>query len=1136
MASLVALALCGCDGDGETPTPDANAGGSGGEGGMGGAGGTPADGGGGEADLGCLCPGAQTCDAAGDCVEPESCTAPEDCLAGRLCHEGACVDACLGDGDCGDGLRCDPEAGVCVDDDRCMSDADCPGGRCEQGACVAPCAADACPGLQTCDPGTGACIEPDVCADDIDCLDLRICLDGTCASPCAEDSECPGAQTCVEGECAEPATCTGDLDCTTDRLCVGGACQAPCGRVDCDGAQVCGGDGRCAEADPCGGDDGCFAGRRCDAGVCVEPCAEDAECAGVERCVEGRCVLPDACMLDAACGPGRICVEQQCVDACPARACPPDAMCDEATGRCVVQNACLEAADCAGAQRCVDGRCLEPAFCTGDLDCLGGRSCVDNTCVGLCDVDGDCPGRQRCAGGQCVEGAGCDADLDCLGARRCHPEIAVCVDACPDGACPAGLVCRAGLCGEPDGCLDDAECAGERVCRLGRCAVGECAAHDDCPGGTCADFACADAAPGACACPDGWACIAGACVQPGPCGGGTCPAGWVCRDDGLCGRCADDADCPGRCDDGICLDEIACESDDDCLPGHACLGGRCAIDFAGCVDDGLAHNGPDVAIALPPVALTGLVACEGVADWYRVGDAGAVRITVRAAADRPVPRVRLYAIDAAFDPELALAVAPAQPGEATLDAPPGDYLLSVEAAPGGGGPYGIDLRAVACADDSYERPWRNDRRADARRVAPGVIDGTLCVNDDDWFAVDVARRARISIEGAQATVGGQRAPLEVDGPAEVHVTGAVGARYRLVVEPIGDPAAACADAAPLPIGRATAAPVEGGADDFAPACRGASVGPDLAFAVEVPRAGMLSATLSAPEDGAELLLYRDCAAAPVACGTLGALDAAVEAATYYLVVDGRHRGDVEVTLDALSPLCLDPAPLAVGETPLMLPAGPADIGGACTDPDLGAIVRLVELDAPARARISLAGGGPEALLSIRGDCNGEPVACDVGAAPRLDTRLDAGTHAVIVQGAGAATVSLALEPVDDAPGFVDGCGAPFALGSGDALSLDGDLGGADDTVDLAACGALPGGADALAAFTLAAPTTVTAFIEQAAFGARLAIVDAGCAAVVECGSAMTGDVFAELPAGTYALVLEADGLGAGPFRVRLSAQ
>lgn len=1135
--------IAGCDGDESADPIDAmatvdGAGGSGGSGGSGGVGGGEpmADAG---PDMGCVCPGQQTCDAAGACVEPETCVGDDDCLAGRLCFEDACRAACLVDGDCGDGERCHPEVAVCVADDRCMDDGDCPTGACEEGECVAPCVDGMCPGRQMCDPATGDCMEPDDCADDLDCIADRICLDGACATPCGDDADCPGAQTCAGGQCAEPAVCAGDADCAGDRLCTAGACADPCGRVGCTGGLICdGGSGRCDEADPCADDGGCFPGRRCDDGRCVDPCGEDADCPGVQVCREGMCVEPSVCDFDAACGPGRICADGMCMDGCPAMPCPDGAVCDAETGRCAVPGGCEEAADCAGAQRCEAGRCVEPAVCNGDPDCLGDRVCRGGLCRSLCDRDVDCEGAQRCEGGLCVEGPGCVDDDACLGGRRCHPALAICVEPCPGGVCPGGLICGAdGLCAEPAICADEVDCAGDRICRLGRCFSagpdGPCLGGD-CPV-ACVDFACADAVPGACDCPDGWGCIDGSCAAPGPCG--ACPDGWHCAEDGLCLRCLGDDDCPGGgvCEAGVCHDPAACAIDDDCLPGHRCPFGRCEVDFAACDDDPIGQPGPDVAPLLPPVAFTGLRACDGVADWFRVGAAGGpLRVTVRFARDAAPPRVRLFP---AADPNAPLFEAAPQPGEARVAAGPGDYLVEVRAAPGASVTYGLQFEDdIDCAADRFERPWPNDDRDRARVVAPGVVEGTLCVGDEDWFRVEGDRRLRVAIEGATADVDGQRAPVEADGPLTIRVSALARADYRLSVTPVADPAAACAGAEPLALGVEQDATVDGGGDDFAPACRGPG-GAERVFALNVPRPGRLTADLRG--GGGALLLYRDCAAEPVACSAAaGGVDAQVEAGPYRLVVDGPFQGTVRVDLAAASPLCDDPEPLAPGPTVIRLPLGPAQIDGACTDPDLGAVVRRIDVAEAAIARLSLDGGGAEALVSIRAACADDAdLGCGLAPGPAVAPRLEPGAYFAVIQGEGEVTANLALEPAADLPGFADGCGGGvLALAPGADLPLEGDLTGADDTVDLAPCGGQPGGADAIVRFRLEEPARVSAFIEQAAFGARLAVLDDGCAAISACSDPMLGDVTAELAPGVYGLVMEANGLGGGPFRVRLRAQ
>ncbi|MCA9538644.1 MAG: hypothetical protein KC620_07130, partial [Myxococcales bacterium] len=256
-------------------------------------------------------------------------------------------------------------------------------------------------------------------------------------------------------------------------------------------------------------------------------------------------------------------------------------------------------------------------------------------------------------------------------------------------------------------------------------------------------------------------------------------------------------------------------------------------------------------------------------------------------------------------------------------------------------------------------------------------------------------------------------------------------------------------------------------------------------------------------------------------------------------VDGPYAGTVRYTLEAESPACTDPAPLRPDQPEnILLPVGPSAIGGPCTDPDLGAEVRAFRVDAASTARLTLQGGGADALLSIRGDCadGATQQACALGANASVSPVLSPGDYVAIVQGEGQVTVSLTLEAAAELPGFADACdAAPAALGVGSDLALDGDTTLARDTVDLAICGA-GGAADAVARFRLDAPARVTAFIAQAAFSARVAIVDGNCQQVVRCGDAMTGDVTVDLPAGVYALVFEGSTpADLGPFRVRLRA-
>lgn len=895
---------------------------------------------------------------------------------------------------------------------------------------------------------------------------------------------------------------------------------------------------RCVEAAPCDGDDGCLGDRLCIAGACTDPCAEDADCPGADVCDAGRCVPPSGCEIDLDCGAGRLCDDGMCRDGCPAAPCADGEVCRE-DGRCVAPGACMENADCDGAQRCEDARCVEPIPCNGDVDCLGDRLCRDAVCVRPCDGDDACVGQQVCDAGVCREGPGCEADAECNGDRICHPEVGACVDPCPDGLCPPGLECgEDGLCGEPAVCLDDSQCLPGRGCRLGRCLAVGCDASADCEA-VCLDFECVDAVPGTCECPDGWACEAGGCVQPGPCDAGTCPAPWRCDGDGFCVACLNDAHCAGDavCDGGRCRDG-ACAEDADCLPGRVCAGGACDADFA-CEDDGLVNAGPDRAFQLVPMALSGLVACGSVPDWFRVDGGAGVRITVRSNPARPPMRVRLFA---AADSLTPVAVSATMPGEARVEAGSGEWLVEVSAVPGGAGPYSIEVEGgVDCADDAYERPWRNDAPDNARVIAPGVVTGTLCDGDADWFSLPDPRRYSARIEGADARIGNREAPGEVDGPTTVRVTGDAGSRYTLTVEAGADPAGRCMAAPALRADVPTDATVEAGPDDFRPMCRGASMGPDRAFRIDLAEGGAFTARLEAQDPRATLLLYEGCDAEPVQCGDIaGQLDLQLEAGRYYLVVDGPYAGDVSWSLAAPAAYCADPPPLQAGAPArIVLPAGASGFEGECVDGEGAGVVRSFELMERSAVALAVEGGGADALVSIRSECDGgAALACELLDSPTARATLDAGSYVAFIQGApgDAVQAELTVEPAAAGPMFADDCDdseAPL-LAAGADLRISGNSAGAADDVDLAACAGAALAGDAVARFRLEAPARVTAFVNQAAFAANVALVDGDCGEVVECGSAMTGDVVAELQAGTYALVFEGRGpADAGPFEVRL---
>jgi hypothetical protein len=1103
-------------------------------------------------DAGCACAGHQVCQA-GACVEPAACEGDADCLGVRQCVEGTCQDPCAGDEDCPDGTRCDPAQQRCTADAPCMADAECGDGMiCVDRACAPSCMDGGCPGRQVCDPGSGRCLEPVGCGGDDDCSGGRRCHDGECVDECAEDAECPGAQTCADGRCVEPAVCSRDLDCSGDRRCDGGACIDPCMLAGCPGSLVCDdATGRCGEASPCADDAGCFAGRACVGGACVEPCHEDAACPGAQRCVDGRCTEPAVCHGPLDCDAGRVCDRGACRDRCDRTACEGALVCDADSGTCgeatpcagddgcfagrrceagACHEGCHDNADCPGAMTCVDGRCAEAVPCSGDLDCLAGRVCRAGACRAGCAADADCPGTRRCAEGICVEGDGCAADADCDGGRHCDADLGSCVDPCDDAhPCAVGLACHDGRCVEGGVCSADDQCLGGHLCRLGSCREVQCEANADCADGRCVDWTCAPAP--ACDCPAGWGCVDGHCEQPGPCDARSCPAPFRCGDDGRCGACAVDADCgAGRCLDGVCANPLACAGPLDCLGDDACVGGRCEADPAACAEDALppAHD-PASAVPLPPLGVDGLFACEGAPDWFRVGDPSGIRVTARFAADGPPLALALYpADDPAADP---VDVSAPTPGEAWVNAVGGDYLLRVSAPPGGARAYSLLVETgVACAADGFERPWRNDARERATPVGLGRHAGTLCPGDEDWFVYPVAAQVRVSVEGADvhADVGGMAAPAQMQGPVVIHVTGH--GAYTLVLGGDESPAGRCAAAERLPLGSAVDASVDEGPDSFAPACRGAG-GPERVFRVDVAAAGTLTAALGNPDPRASLLLYRDCAAAPVACGdALGQVSAPVSPGTWYLVVDGPYDGPLQADVGGAAGLCehvdlLDPGV----DTPIVAASPGGMLGGACLDPAGDAAARRISVPVASVARITVAGAA-DARVSVRGQCDEGATELDCVRGPAAFERpLAAGDYYVVFQGSGAMTAHLTLTPAGGGDQhFDDVClpgGAPPVLESGAHLHAIGDTTASFDGFDATACGAIAGGHDQVLQFALAARSHVVATAQSDAFAPILMLSDGNCLARPTCPGGAASRFEADLDAGAHSVVV--DGAGAG---------
>lgn len=290
------------------------------------------------------------------------------------------------------------------------------------------------------------------CDTDAECPDGR-CREGACGPFCELDAECGTEQLCRDGTCAPRPQCAVTADCARGFTCADGQCRCPSSDV-CARNQLCI-QGRCEVQPACRSDADCArSGLRCELtqGLCIPPCTSPAQCApGLDpnaaallyQCFQGACLR--RCTTDATCGSGLICQDGLCAQArCTTRSdCPPNAYCTSATqGRCVEFQLCASTSECAPNHVC-------ERF--PDAQCPPGFDCRQTLCRQLpqCLIDDDCPQNPP---------SYCQ-DLHCQRTTLCSAVA----------PCPAGQLCVAGRC-YPGGCRGHADCASPQACVEGRCA------------------------------------------------------------------------------------------------------------------------------------------------------------------------------------------------------------------------------------------------------------------------------------------------------------------------------------------------------------------------------------------------------------------------------------------------------------------------------------------------------------------------------------------------------------------------------------------------------------------------------------------------------------------------------------------
>jgi len=230
-----------------------------------------------------------------------------------------------------------------------------------------------------------------------------------------------------------------------------------------------------------------------------------------------------------------------------------------------------------------------------------------------------CPEGYDCVAGQCVfreepEPLGCESNNDCQfspGGALCERESGRCVQCLETTHCPAGRVCEVGIC-VGSVCTTDDDCdEATPICTEDGSACVECVGSDDCEegeacnGGSCVPQGCVDhdtcaaldpdlpycgesgdcvACTAEAGCEEGEVCVAGSCQTDAGCSSHQdCdgdPAGSLCDlQTGACVVCVDDSSCtfPDRCVDQAACEPRSCDDFEDCPTGTACDDGTCRV-------------------------------------------------------------------------------------------------------------------------------------------------------------------------------------------------------------------------------------------------------------------------------------------------------------------------------------------------------------------------------------------------------------------------------------------------------------------------------------------------------------------------------------------------------------------------------
>jgi len=294
------------------------------------------------------------------------------------------------------------------------------------------------------------------CDVDSECDFGLVCRAGRCRVECYEARDCVAPLECVLGPngggCRVPEDegCTsGTIDCGEGLACIDGRCAQPCTEnSQCAAAQTCADDTLCARPPLVPGTCDVLSGAGCTSG---ERCTFEGTCESVGvMASEVQDALHGACDAERPCREGFDCRLRRCVRLCKF---------DEETGEVITS--------CAGGSRCLRydesgsnapvpfGYCTQPcdlADATGT--CPAGMGCGADFLSGDLQVScerafvGDCeedPTQDGCPFQACGPSTRCAVGTDCLETLSRGDVPAICLPFCDEsGTCPQGSVCARG--------------------------------------------------------------------------------------------------------------------------------------------------------------------------------------------------------------------------------------------------------------------------------------------------------------------------------------------------------------------------------------------------------------------------------------------------------------------------------------------------------------------------------------------------------------------------------------------------------------------------------------------------------------------------------------------------------------------